>query len=330
MAEKLPDHVYDVVILGGGPGGFTAGIYAARAGLKALLLEGETSVSQITATDLIENYPGIPDGIGGFELVERFKTQALKFGLETTRGEAKSLLRISLDNVPAWEVVTGNKTYAALAVIAATGTNWRRLGVPGEEAHIGKGVSFCATCDGPFYRNREVVVVGGGDTALQEALFLTHFASRVTLIHRRSRLRAAAILQERARKNEKIRFLWDSVVKEIRGKEFVEAVLVENLSSKEVSQVSAEGVFIFVGLTPNTAPFSRVVNLDENGYIVTDQEMKTSETGIFAAGDCTRKLLRQVVTACGDGATAAFSAQLYVEALKGRSYLAFSDETRIK
>lgn len=312
--------IYDMIIIGGGPAGLTAGIYGARAGFKALLIRGASTVSQITATDLIENYPGIVGGIPGFELVENFTNQARQFGLEITDGDVTRITKAPPGDLPGWEITADGKTLRTLSLIVATGANWRRLGVPGEESFIGKGVSFCATCDGPFYRGQEVAVIGGGDTAIQEALFLTRFARRVTVIHRRDRLRATAILRERAQKNAKIEFLWDSVVEEIRGEQSVSQLVVKNLKTGALAEFPAEGVFIFVGLNPNTGLLRDIVELDGSGYIMADQEMKTSAPGIFAAGDCIKKTLRQVVTACGDGATAAFSAQHYVEALKGESY----------
>jgi len=310
--------VYDVIVVGGGPAGLTAGLYAARGGLKALLLEGESSVSQITVTDLVENYPGFPEGINGYDLVERFRTQAGRFGLKILTEDIRAIDAGAAEH---WIVSGRDSAYEALSVILATGANWRHLGVPGEAAFAGKGVSYCATCDGPFYRDREVVVVGGGDTAVQEALFLTRFARKVTIVHRRDRLRATPILQERAFAHERIDFAWDSVVEEIQGGEFVEGVRIRNLKNPEKSRIiPADGAFIFVGLTPNTGFVRGLVNCDENGYILADAEMKTSAKGIFACGDCISKLLRQVVTACGDAATAAFSAQLHVEALKGEDY----------
>ncbi|SEM81737.1 thioredoxin reductase (NADPH) [Syntrophus gentianae] len=314
---------YDVVIIGGGPAGLTAGLYASRGGLKSLLLEGESSVSQITVTDLVENYPGFPEGINGYDLVERFKTQTRQFGLTIVTDDVRVVCREQ--QAPGGEeswIVQGNRgAYSTLAVILATGANWRHLGVPGEEAFAGKGVSYCATCDGPFYRDREVVVVGGGDTAVQEALFLTRFARKVTIVHRRDRLRATPVLQKKALSHERIEFAWNSVVEEIQGETFVEGVKIRNLKNPDLSRViPADGAFVFVGLTPNTEFIRNVVDCDENGYILADSAMRTSAPGIFACGDCIAKLLRQVVTACGDAATAAFSAQLHVEDLKGDSY----------
>ncbi len=322
MTEKLvPPNVYDIVIIGGGPAGFTAGLYAARAGARVLLIQGSSTVSQITVTDLIENYPGIPEGIGGFELIERFKQQAVQFGLEVTSGDVTAVAGKRLGDMDGWQIVSDVGGYDTLAVILATGAKWLRLGVPGEEGFMGKGVSNCATCDGPFYRGKDVAVVGGGDTAIQEALFLANIARKVTVIHRRDRLRATGILQKRAFANKKIEFAWSSVVEEIRGSTFVETVKIKSVKSPgEERDLPVEGIFIFAGLTPNTDLFRNIVSLDGGGYIVADGNMQTSAKGIFACGDCINKLLRQVVTACGDGATAAFSAQLYIEALKGNSY----------
>lgn len=316
---KSPEYDYDIIIIGGGPAGFTAGLYASRAGLKTLLLEGASTVSQITITDLIENYPGIPDGINGFDLMELFKHQALKFGLEILSEDAHSISKSeTAQNL--WVVNTADKSFTALSLIAATGAQWRALGVPGEKEFAGKGVSYCATCDGPFYRNRDVVVVGGGDSAIQEALFLTHFASRITVIHRRDRLRAGGILQKRAFAEKKIEFAWNSQLAEVIGGDLVSGVKIKDVVSGELKTINAEGVFIFVGRIPHTDVFHNILLLDNAGYIITDDAMKTSAEGFFAAGDCRAKLFRQVITAAGDGANAAFSAELYIENLKGEAY----------
>jgi thioredoxin reductase (NADPH) len=295
--ESDSNSPYDVVIIGGGPAGLTAGMYAARASLRVLAITGESTVSQVTVTDHIENYPGIPEGINGFDLAERFKAQALQFGLQTAAGDVTSVAKKRWGDRDGFEIAAGPMRYGALAVIVATGANWRRLAVPGEERFIGKGVSFCATCDGPFYRDREVAV-----------------------IHRRDRLRATAILQQRALANEKIAFAWNSVVESIDGLDLVQWVRLKDLKTGATRELSVDGVFIFVGLTPNTDAFRELIALDRGGYISVDANMQTSVPGIFACGDCIAKRLRQVVTACGDGATAAFSAQLYVEELKGEAY----------
>ncbi|MEW6333898.1 MAG: thioredoxin-disulfide reductase [Thermodesulfobacteriota bacterium] len=318
--EPVSSALYDVVIIGGGPAGLTAGMYAARANLRTLAIAGESTVSQVTVTDHIENYPGIPEGVNGFDLAERFRAQAAQFGLETASGDVTAVARKRLGNLDGWEVTAGGMHYGALAVVIATGANWRRLGVPGEERFIGKGVSFCATCDGPFYKDREVAVVGGGDTAIQEAIYLTRFAKMVTVIHRRDRLRATAILQQRALANDRISFAWSSVVESIDGLDLVQWVRLKDLKSGDTRELVVDGIFVFVGLTPNTEAFRKLVALDPGGYITVDANMQTSVPGIFACGDCIAKRLRQVVTACGDGATAAYSAQLFVEELKGEAY----------
>jgi len=311
---------YDVVIIGGGPAGYTAGLYAARAGLASLLVSGASTVSQITVTDLIENYPGIPEGINGFELVERFKKQALSFGLEEIAADVRRLEKLTSGGKTLWRIHAGELNCDAHAVIVATGAYWRKLGVPGEEAFAGRGVSYCATCDGPFYRNREVVVVGGGNTAVQEAIFLTRFAAKVTIVHRRDRLRAAGILAQRALANPKIEISWNTVTEEIGGDKGVEWIRLRDVNTGRQQELPAAGVFIFVGLIPQTELVKGLADMEKDGAIKVDREMRTSAPGLFACGDCTAKSLRQVVTACGDGATAAYAAQLYVEDLKGEAY----------
>jgi len=315
---NLPEYDYDIIIIGGGPAGYTAGIYAARAALKTLLIEGAGTVSQITMTDMIENYPGIPDGINGFDLMQLFKKQALKFGLEILSQDVTEVKKNS-DSVR-WEVTSGAKVYKALSIIAATGAMWRSLGVPGESEFRGKGVSYCATCDGPFYRNRDVIVVGGGDTAIQEALFLTHFANKVTVIHRRDRLRAAGVLQKRAFAEKKIEFVMNATVEQIKGSDFVTGAKVKNVATGNLSEISADGAFIFVGRLPYTEIFQGLVEMDKTGFIITDENLRTSAPGLFAAGDCRSKHFRQVVTAAGDGANAVHSAESYIDDVKGQTY----------
>ena len=316
---KLPEYDHDTIIIGGGPAGYTAGIYAARSGLKTLLAEGAATVSQITITDLIENYPGIPDGIDGFELMQLFKKQALNFGLEIITKDVLAIKNNAATPV-IWNVTLEDDSFRTLSIIAATGARWRNLEVPGEQEFAGRGISYCATCDGPFYRNKDVIVVGGGDTALQEALFLTHFAKKVFVIHRRDRLRAAKILQKRAFAEKKIEFVWNATLTEVTGRDFVTGIKIADVYSGKISEISAEGVFIFVGRLPHTGLFRDILRLDVGGYIITDDNMRTSAAGIFAAGDCRVKQFRQVVTAAGDGANAIYSAELYVEELKGETY----------
>jgi len=317
---NISEDTYDIIIVGGGPGGLTAGLYTSRADMKVLLLEGNAQASQITMTDMIENYPGVPE-ISGFGLNDTFKKQALSFGLEIKPEQVNLINRKKSGDVEGWEVITDSDVYQTRSVIVSTGAAWSSLGVPGEQEFIGRGISYCATCDAPFYRGREVAVIGGGDTAIQEALYLTKFASKVTVIHRRDRLRATAILQQRAFANEKIAFAWDSTVEKILGEDGVTGVKIKKVKTPDrYEELSVDGVFIFVGLVPNTAFIKGAVNLDKDGYIITDRDMKTSAEGIFACGDCISKSLRQVVTACGDGAMAAHSVSLYVDELKGQAY----------
>ncbi len=319
--RQIPDNIYDIIIIGGGPAGFTAGQYAARAVMNVLLIGGSSTFSQVTVTDLVENYPGIPEPVNGIELHNKFKEQATRFGLEITSEDVTSITKKQLGGINVWQVKTNGNTRHSLSVIIATGASWSKLDIPGEETFIGRGVSYCATCDGPFYKNRDVVVVGGGDVAVEEAIYLTKFARKVTIIHRRDRLRAAGILRKRALANDRIYFAYNSVPEEVLGNDFVTGVRIRNVKKPDDYRViKTEGVFVFIGLVPSTNIVRGLVDLDNSGYIITDRDMKTSGSGIFACGDCIKKLFRQIVTACGDGATAAFSAQLYVEELKGETY----------
>ncbi len=304
------DDTYDVIIIGGGPAGLTAGLYASRARLKALLLEGMIVGGQMVTTDIVENYPGFPQGISGAELTTIMEEQAKRFGLMMQMGEV-----IGLEVAEGKKTVkTAEKEYRADAIIICTGTEYRKLGIPGEAKFTGHGLSYCATCDGAFFQDSKIVVVGGGDSALTEALFLTKFAKEITIIHRRDALRATKIYQERAFANPKINFLWNSVVEEVRGDQTVHSVLVKDVTSNEVREVPTEGVFMFIGIEPKTAFLKGVVELDESGYILVDENtLQTTVDGIFAAGDARKKLLRQVATAVGDGATAAFAAEKYLE-----------------
>jgi len=307
---------YDVIIIGGGPAGLTAAIYTSRARLKTLVIESYSVPGQAIITDSIENFPGFPEGINGFELVEKFKKQAEKFGAELIVKNVEKIEQLQ----DGWRIKAEDKTYTTLSIIIATGAHPRKLDVPGEHKFTGKGVSYCATCDGALYRDKHVVVIGGGDTAIDEALFLTRFAKKVTLVHRRDRLRATKILQERVLANKKIEFAWESNVIEILGKDKVGGVKIKNIKTKKDTDLSCDGVFVFVGYEPNTVLAKGLLKLDKKSYILADEDMNTSKKGIFACGDCRKKLLRQVVTACGDGATAAFNAQHYVEKLKGTAY----------
>ncbi|MCX9011967.1 MAG: thioredoxin-disulfide reductase [Candidatus Methanoperedens sp.] len=301
--------VYDIVIIGGGPAGLTAGIYARRAMLNTLLIEKVGVGGQIIITDLIENYPGFLE-ISGGELARKFEEHALKFGLET-----KGMIDVTCieDRGKTKLVRTTEGDFETKAVIIATGTTPRKLGARGELNYIGRGVSYCATCDGFFFRDKVVAVVGGGDSAITEAIYLTKMAKKVYIIHRRDRLRAEKINQEHAIANPKISFIWDSVIEEIAGNKTVEKVIIRNVKTNELSEMKTDGVFIYVGLIPNTG-FTDVEK-DIGGFIIVNNKMETSIRGIFAAGDCRVTPLRQIATAVGDGAIASVSAERYIDGL---------------
>ncbi|MCK5486077.1 MAG: thioredoxin-disulfide reductase [Desulfobacterales bacterium] len=302
----------DLIIIGAGPAGLTAGLYAARARLKTLMLEKLSPGGQVLMTDWVENYPGFPDGISGFELMDKMRRQAEKFGLDIKSTEVSRLDVLKEKQI----LATDNGTLESKAIILACGATPQRLGIEGESLLTGKGVSYCATCDGPFYREQEVAVIGGGDTAVEEALFLTKFASKIYLVHRRDKLRATKLLQERAWSEEKIEIIWDSIPKRIVGEAGVEGIDLKNVKTGEESHLPVQGVFVFIGYRPNNELVKNLLELDERGFVVTNKFMETSEVGVFAAGDVRSKLLRQISTAVGDGATAAFAAERYLESLK--------------
>lgn len=301
---------YDLVIIGAGPAGLTAGIYAARARMNVLLLEKAAPGGQILITDWIENYPGFPEGISGYDLSEKMKIQAESLGLKIESVEVNSL-NLSKD---AKEIFVKDRTITAKSIIIASGASPRKLDI-GEEKFFGKGVSFCATCDGPFFRDKTVVAVGGGDTAVQESIFLTKFAKKVYLVHRRNELRAAKILRERILKNEKIEFVWDSVVTGMEGFFGLEGVKIKNLKTNEEKTIKANGCFIWVGILPNTSFLNDSIKTDKFGFIIADAKMQTSVPGVFAAGDVRDTPLRQIATAVGDAAIASVSAEHYIENL---------------
>ena len=307
--EGVKTEVYEVIIIGGGPGGLTAGLYTSRARLSTLLIESALFGGQMTTTELIENYPGFPQGVTGDELSRLMEDQAKKFGMKTVTQE---VVKVSLEG-DVKVVQTYETTYRCEALIVSTGAEYRKLGIPGEKEFAGKGVSYCATCDGAFFRDSQIVVVGGGDSALTEALFLTKFARELTVIHRRDALRGTKIYQERALASSKIKFLWNSIVQEIKGDSTVRSISVKNVKTGEIKEVETEGVFLFVGLVPRTQFLKGVVQMDEAGYILTNEDCETSTKGIFAVGDCRKKLLRQIATAVGDGATAAFASEKFLE-----------------
>lgn len=304
---------YDLVIIGGGPAGLTAGIYASRARLDTILVEKITPGGQALVTDWIENYPGFPGGISGPDLVMNMVDQAKKFDLKIDSAEVQS---VDFSGPVKKIIFDGGKIIESKAVIIASGASPRKLGVPGEDRFYGKGISFCGTCDGPFFRNKEVVAVGGGDTAVQESIFLTKFVKKVYLVHRRDKLRAAKILQERAFANDKISFVWDSVVTSFNGGlTDLESTTIKNVKTGEVSDLKIDGAFVWVGILPNTSFLGNSVEMDEYGFIKVNDKMETSVPGVFAAGDVRITPLRQVATAVGDSAIAAMSAEHYIENL---------------
>ncbi len=304
---------YDLVIIGGGPAGMTAGIYAARARLNVILIEKLVPGGQILVTDWIENYPGFPEGLTGVDLTQKIQQQAERFGLKIESDEVTAL---DLSQ-PVKKIVLGDKTITTHALIIATGASPSRLGVPGEEKFYGKGLSTCATCDGPFYKDRIVAAVGGGETAVQESLYLTKFAKKVYLIHRRDELRATGILRERVLANDKVEILWDTVLTGISGFFNVEKVGLKNVKSGAEKDLSVDGCFIWVGIKPNTSFVKDAVQIDKGGFIIADAKMETSVPGVFAAGDVRNTPLRQIATSVGDAAIAAFSAEHYISGIKG-------------
>jgi thioredoxin reductase (NADPH) len=301
---------YDVIIIGGGPAGLTAGLYASRAHLKAILLEAMIPSGQAYLAERIENYPGFPEGISGRELIERFVQQATVFGLEILQFTAVDKVTLEKEK----KVITaGERRFSASALIIASGAQANKVGIPGEEEFTGKGTSYCATCDGAFFKEQEVAVVGGGDTALEDALYLSRLCRKVYVIHRRDQLRAQKVLQNRVLKNPTIEMIWDTVPKEITGEGVVKGIIIENLKNAARRELVVNGVFIAIGQRPNTAFVRGVVALDDMGYIITDHDGATSAAGIFAAGDVRKKGLRQITTAVGDGALAAAAAERYIE-----------------
>ena len=300
---------YDIAIIGAGGAGLTAAIYAGRAGRKTVVFEHMVSGGQIATTSLVENFPGFPDGVDGFDLAQSMLGQAEKFGAEFRYEGVESLSRLEDGK---FKLMAGGSSVTAKAVIATAGAAYNHLEVPGEERLTGHGVSYCATCDGAFFKGEDVIVVGGGDAALDESLFLTRLVKNVTIIHRRDTLRASKVLQDRAFADPKISFRWDSVVEEVLGEESVEAVRVKNLKTGELSELPTAALFVFIGQTPNKSLLEGLVELDSGGHALVDLQMRTKIPGLFVAGDLRAEAARQLVAACGDGATAAISAEHFL------------------
>jgi len=299
---------YDVIIIGAGPAGLSAAIYSARGGLKTAIFEKAMVGGQINVTDEVENYPGFEEPLSGFDLTNKMRMQAERFGTIFIDEEIIALGMEGLCKV----IETSEGKYRAKSVIICTGAHPRRLNVPGEERLTGRGVSYCATCDGALYRDKVVAVIGGGDSAIEEGIFLTRFAKKVIVIHRRDELRAQKIIQERAFRNPKMEFIWNTVVQEIHGEVKVQQLELVNRQTKEVSMIDVDGVFIYVGILPNNELLESRIELDSAGFVLTDEYMHTNVPGIYAAGDIRHTVLRQVVTATSDGAVAAWSAEKWI------------------
>lgn len=299
---------YDVIIIGSGPAGLSAAIYSARGGLKTGVIEKALIGGQINVTQEVENYPGFEEALSGFELTEKMHKQAERFGAQFIDEEVTALGLEGLCKV----IQAGDQTYRAKSVIVCTGAHPRLLNVPGEEHFIGKGVSYCATCDGALYRDKVVAVVGGGDSAVEEGLFLTRFAKKVYVIHRRNELRAQKIIQDRAFKNPKMEFVWNTVIQEIHGEKAVTSLELFNRDTNKITMLPVDGIFIYVGILPNYELLESRIALDSGGFVITDEYMHTNVPGIYAAGDIRHKVLRQVVTATSDGAIAAWSAEKWI------------------
>ncbi|TLX68402.1 MAG: thioredoxin-disulfide reductase [Thaumarchaeota archaeon] len=307
-------NLYDVIIIGSGPAGFTAGIYSSRAKLKTLIISGSLPGGQLMTTSEVENYPGFPNGIFGPELMMNMRQQAERFGTTIVDDE---VLKVDFRNRP-FLISTHSESYESRAILLCTGASPRKLGIDGEQEFGGRGVSYCATCDGPFFKGEEIAVIGGGDTALEEATFLTKFGKAVKLIHRRDSLRASKILQEKAFENSKIQFIWNHVVSKIKGTKKIESVDIKNLTTGKIQNLSVGGLFVAIGHEPNTSIFKDQLELDDKGYVVIRDNTRTSIDGVFAAGDVHDYRYRQAVTAAGFGCMAALDVEKWLSENKFR------------
>jgi len=305
-------NIYDLVIIGAGPAGLTAALYAGRFRLNTVVLEKITPGGQIVLSETIENYPGFPGGIGTFELIEKFKKQVEEVGINIENKEVLEIKPIGEDKRIAYEVITSEGSLKTRSIILAVGASPKKLGAGGEDKFIARGVSYCGTCDGPLFKNKDIVVVGGGDRAMEEVIYLSNYASKIFMVHRRDAFRASKILEDKARSNPKIIFVLNSVIEEISGDNKVSHVVVKDVKTGQLKKISAQGVFIFVGIQPNTGFLKNFLEINEKGFIITRVNILTSQPGVFACGDCCEKNLYQVVTACGEGAAACDAAHKYL------------------
>jgi thioredoxin reductase (NADPH) len=301
--------MYDVIIIGAGPAGLTAGIYAGRSRLKTAILDQMLPGGQISLTESIDNFPGFPGGINAQELIDKMVQQVTDLDVEIINAEAETIKKNSYFIIKTQD----DKSLETKTVIITSGAQYKKLDIPGEEKLIGKGISYCAICDAPLFKNKEVAVIGGGNQAVEEVLTLQRHANKVILIHRRNKLRAVKVLEEKIINNEKIEIAWDTIPLEFQGANRLEAIKIKNLKSQKENIIKVQGAFVSIGMKPNTDFLNGLLNLDENGYIITDDEMMTSVEGIFAGGDCRKKTLRQVITACSEGAICAYSAYNFLE-----------------
>ena len=312
LYKKSLEKDYDVIVFGAGPAGLTAGIYSGRALLRTLIIEEKMIGGEAASTEKVENYPGFPDGIGGFELTERIKKQAEKFQTNILISHTNSV-ELTGDIK---KIKTDDGEFNSKTVVIATGSSPKNLNVPGENKFKGKGVSYCATCDAPFFKDKDIAVIGAGSSGIQEGLFLLNFVKSIKIIEFLPQMTAEKILQERIKSRENVEFFLNTMLLSINGKQFVDSITIENRATRERKDIPVSGVFVWVGLKPNTNLYKNSIKLDEYGFIITDEHLKTSQTGVFAAGDVRKKVLRQIVTAVSDGARAAISAQHYIDNLK--------------
>ncbi|MDD5504333.1 MAG: thioredoxin-disulfide reductase [Candidatus Omnitrophica bacterium] len=309
--------IYDVIIIGAGPAGLTAALYVLRANLRALIIEDPLVASQAAYAFIIENFPAFPGGISGIDLIKKLKEQVGYFGVEILPADVSGIKNSGQNSKQLWQVTANNRMYDTISVIVASGAVPKRLDIAGEREFIGRGVSYCAVCDGALFKDKNVVIAGGGDSAVEEALFLSRFAKKVSIVHRRDKLRAAKILQKRVFANDRIEIVWNSTIEQIMGGKTISGLRLRDVSTGALRDMDCQGLFVSIGKVPNTGFVKNALDIDKNGYIITGRGLNTSAHGVFACGDCRDTLFKQIVTACGDGAAAARSCVHYVDTMKG-------------